>query len=168
MRPFFTCLLYVLAFKGWGCQPQSAIIMGIVVGSLLVPLYFLTVAALVNAEVALAASVILLWMTNYVYQSISLTTILPGILFIVSALLAAVRYHKKGGEGYLYLSGCLINMVFFAGMRTCFFCRPLWGMNICSIKKPDFSLGSCTDCFAPVAVFIFFTAMVIFTETLFM
>ena len=112
--------------------------MGIVVGSLLVPLYFLTVAALVNAEVALAASVILLWMTNYVYQSISLTTILPGILFIVSALLAAVRYHKKGGEGYLYLSGCLINMSVFCRYENVFLLPAFVGYEYLFDKKAGF------------------------------
>ena len=112
-RPFFTNLLYILTFKGFGYEPQVVLVMGVLVGSLLVPLFFLAVNALINVEVALAASVILVWMTNYICQSIVLTTILPGILFIVGALLAAVRYHRKGGIGYLCLSGCLISMSVF-------------------------------------------------------
>ena len=45
-RPFFTILLYTLTFKGFGCQPQAAWILGILVGSLLVPFYFLAVKEL--------------------------------------------------------------------------------------------------------------------------
>ena len=138
VRPFFTNLLYILTFKVFAYQPQAVLVMGIFVGSLLVPLYFLTVAALVNVEVALAASVIVLWMTNYVYQSISLTTILPGILFITGALLAAVRYHKKGGSGCLYLSGFLISTSIFCRYENVFLLPVFLGYECLFDKKNGF------------------------------
>ncbi|MFA5391719.1 MAG: glycosyltransferase family 39 protein, partial [Candidatus Omnitrophota bacterium] len=112
-RPFFTMLLYILTFKLFGYQPQVWWTMGIIVGSLLAPLYFLLISAMINVEVALASSLILLWMSNYIWQSMALTAIIPGILFIVGALLAAVRFYQRGGLGYLYLSGCLISMSVF-------------------------------------------------------
>jgi hypothetical protein len=110
MRPFFTTLLYFLTFKGFGFQPQVAWIMGIIVGSLLAPLYFWAITALVSVEVALASSLILVWMSDCIWQSIALDPILCGILFIVGALLAAARYHRREDAGYLYLSGCLVSM----------------------------------------------------------
>ena len=112
-RPFFTTLLYILTFKLFGYQPQVTWIMGIIVGSLLAPLYFLVISAMINVEVALVSSLMLLWMNNYILQSIRLGTIIPGILFIVGALLAVVRFYRRGGVGYLYLSGCLISMSVF-------------------------------------------------------
>ena len=83
VRPNFTKLLYILTFKLFGYQPQVAWIMGIIVGSLLAPLYFLVISAMINVEVALVSSLMLLWMGNYIWQSVTLTTIIPGILFIV-------------------------------------------------------------------------------------
>jgi len=113
VRPFFTTLLYFLTLKGFGFQPQVMWVLGILVGSLLVPLYFLVIGAMINVEVALASSLMLSWMSNYIGQSVALSTILPGILFTVGALLAAVRYHQKGGVGYLLLAGGLVSMSVF-------------------------------------------------------
>ena len=138
-RPFFTNLLYILTYKGFGYEPRVVLTLGILVGSLLVPLYFLTVAALVNAEVALAASVILTWMPHYVYPSIALNTVIPGILFITGALLAAVRYHKDGGIGFLYLSGCLASMSVFCRYENAFFPLVFVGYEWLFDKKGRFS-----------------------------
>ncbi|MFH1208773.1 MAG: hypothetical protein V1673_04370 [Candidatus Omnitrophota bacterium] len=113
VRPFFTTVLYFLTFKWFGYQPQVAWIMGILVGSLLVPLYFWAITAMISVEVALASSLILVWMSNYIWQSITLTSILCGVLFIVGALLAAARYYRGRGVGYLYLAGCLISLSVF-------------------------------------------------------
>lgn len=134
-RPFFTNLLYILTFNKFGYEPQAAFTMGILVGSLLIPLYFLAVRALVNAEVALAATAILMWMTNYVYQSIALTTILPGVLFITGALLAAIHYHRGGGAGYLYLSGALLGMSVFCRYENAFLLPAFLGYELFFDKR---------------------------------
>ena len=137
-RPFFANLLYVFTFKGFGYEPQTVLIMGILVGSLVVPLFFLVVAALLNVEVAVFASVMLMWMTDYVYQSIALTTIMPGILFIVGALLAVVRYHQRGGVGYLYLSGWLISMSVFCRYENALLLPAFAGYELLFDKKGGF------------------------------
>ena len=137
-RPFFANLLYVFTFKGFGYEPQTVLIMGILVGSLVVPLFFLVVAALLNVEVAVFASVMLMWMTDYVYQSIALTTIMPGILFIVGAVLAAIRYHRRGGVGFLYLSGWLMSMSVFCRYENVFLLPAFVGYELLFDKKGGF------------------------------
>lgn len=139
VRPFFTTLLYAFTFKGFGCGAPTALTLGILVGSLLVPLYFFAVRALVNIPVAWAATAILLWMTNYVYQSIALTTILPGILFITGALLALIRYHRGGSAGYLYLSGAFLSLSVFCRYENALLLPAFVGYEILFDKRGSFS-----------------------------
>ncbi|MFA5168803.1 MAG: glycosyltransferase family 39 protein, partial [Candidatus Omnitrophota bacterium] len=139
VRPFFTKLLYILTFKLFGYQPQVVWIMGIIVGGLLAPLYFLLISAMINVEVALVSSLILLWMRNYIWQSVALTTIIPGILFIVGALLAAVRFYQRGGLGYLYLSGCLISMSVFCRYENAILVPAFVGYEYLFDKERKFS-----------------------------
>ena len=138
-RPFFTNLLYILTYKGFGYEPRVVLTLGILVGSLLIPLYFLAAAALVNVEVALSASVILTWMPHYVYPCMALNTVIPGILFITGALLAAVRYHKGGGIGFLYLSGCLASMSVFCRFENVLLLPAFVGYEWLFDKKGRFS-----------------------------
>ncbi len=140
ISPFFTSLLYALTYKAFGYQPQTVLIMGIVVGSLLAPLYFLAIRALVNTEVALVASMILIWMTDYVYQSIALKTILLGALFITGALVLAVRYYQGGKAVYLYLSGILLSMSVFCRYENALILPVFVGYEFLFDKRRNFFL----------------------------
>ncbi len=112
-RPFFNILLHIFAIKTLGCTAQAFVITGILAGSLLVPLYFFVVRAWVNTEVAWAAGAILLWMTDYIYQSIGSYPVILGIPFVLGALLALIRYHQGGNAVCLYWSGGLLSMSVF-------------------------------------------------------
>lgn len=121
VRPFFTAMLYIVTFKVFGFTAQAALILGVILGSFLVPLYYWIIRAVVNLEVAIFSSLILLSMSNYICQSLALTTILPGIIFIVGALLAANRFYGGRGRGYLYLSGFLLSMSVFCRYENTLF-----------------------------------------------
>ncbi len=81
-RPFFTTFLYVIGFKLGGFSSLTVFLLGILVGSLAVPLYYLSIAGLFNFEIALCSSLVLAVLTNYIQQSLALTTVIPGIVFL--------------------------------------------------------------------------------------
>jgi hypothetical protein len=109
-RPFVGSFLYVLSFKLGGFQPVSLFLLGILIGSLLVPLYYLLISKLFNAETALFSSLILIFMTNYVMQSLALTAVIPGIIFLALSLIFATDHYKSYRLWKLYLSGFFLSM----------------------------------------------------------
>ena len=110
VRPFVTLFLYVLGFKIGGFHSHTVFFLGIILGSLLVPLYYLIIAKLLNQEIALFSSLALIFLTNYIEQSLALTTQLPGIVFLALSLLFVINYYKNRRLWRLYLSGFFLTL----------------------------------------------------------
>lgn len=110
-RPFFTSFLYAFAFKIAHFHPWTALCVGVIVGSAFIPIYYLMVAKLFESHVAFLSAITISLLPNYIEQSISLTTILPGVFLIfLSILLAAVYYARYEARLCLYLSGFFVSL----------------------------------------------------------
>lgn len=157
IRPFFTNLLNILAYKMFGFGPQTALFLGAIVGSILVPLYYGVLKKLTCSETAFFSSLVLLFMNNYISQSIALTTILPGIIFITGAIWMAVRYYQGGRVGNLYVSGVLLGLSVFCRYENMLWIPAFTGYAFVFDKrlKTSTKLFYSLLCFAS-ALYVFF------------
>jgi len=109
-RPFFTALSYAIFFKLFNFNVFAPFFLGIFFSSILVSLYFILIYNFFNLRISLFSSVFLIFMTNFIEQSLGLTTILPGIIFLLLALIAYIHNNRSdrnswvGFLGWFFLS----------------------------------------------------------------
>jgi len=140
VRPFLTDFLYTLAFKLGGFRPSSLFLLGILLGSLLVPLYYFIITRLFNQEVALFSSLILVFLTNYIQQGLALSTILTGIIFLALTLVFAINHYKKPSLWKLFLSGFFLSLSVFSRYENALFIPFFIFYNLLFDKKTRISL----------------------------
>jgi len=140
MRPFLTEFLYTLAFKLGGFRPNSVFLLGILLGSLLVPLYYFIIARLLSQEIALFSAFVLIFMGNYVWQSLTLTTVIPGTIFLALTLVFATNHYKKHSFWKLFLSGFFLAMSVFSRYENALFIPFFIFYNLLFDKKTKISL----------------------------
>jgi len=139
-RPFLTEFLYTLAFKLCGFHPSSVFLLGILFSGLLVPLYYFIIARLFSQEIALFSSFVLIFTSNYVWQSLAFSTVIPGIIFLALALAFAVNYYRKPSFYKLFLSGLSLTISVFSRYENALFIPFLILYNFLFDKKTRLSL----------------------------
>lgn len=103
-------VIWVISYKLTNANPVDALYVGILIASLLIPLYYLILSEFLTREVAFFSSIILIFLPEYVEQSIPTTEIILGLVFLLLSLLLTIRYYRNKTPWRLYLSGVFLVM----------------------------------------------------------
>ncbi len=136
IRPFFTTFLYAVSFRLSNFGIYTPFYLGILAGSLLIPIYYVIISNLFNGLTALFSSLVLVFMTNYIEQSLALSPVMLGIIFLSLSLMFTILYYKSPHRlWHLYLSGFFLTMSVFCRYENALFIPPFMLYNLLFDKK---------------------------------
>ncbi len=111
VRPFISALLYTIALKsGAFAHPWLLIIVSIILSSLSIPLYYIIIARLFGTTIALFSTFVLIWLPNFIEQSLAINSISTGAIFLIVSIFFIVDCYQKHRLQTLYFAAFFLAM----------------------------------------------------------
>ncbi|MBU1864561.1 MAG: glycosyltransferase family 39 protein [Candidatus Omnitrophica bacterium] len=103
--------LYSISFKLSNFHKYTHFFLGIMLGGLLIPLNYVVLLSIFGKKVAFFSSILLIFSSQYIEQCLEFNTVLPGIIFLILALVLLIDcYTGRDNQWWkLWFSGLLLN-----------------------------------------------------------